>query len=404
VTLYRRAGDWTRFAGFAASLLLYACGGGAPQPAVTVRDSAGVRIVESRAPTWRAGEGWRLARAPALTIGVAQGDPNYELEQVTGVVRLGDGRIVVADGGSGELRFYDKRGRFLLAAGREGEGPGEFRRIRLLELSRDSLWVYDQQLLRASVFNTAGHFVRSVPLNNFSGFVGQFADGSFLVARLHMPENSTKQGVHTWLATYYRLSPSGQVVDSLGVFPQDQEYLTLSPDGGFETARYLFGRVSAAAVGAARLFFGSAATYRIEVYGQDGRLETVMRQSLRTSPVTPDDVDSVVQVVARRVREPDRRRRVEVAYRKLRHAPTKPAYSDFRVDALGDLWVGGYEPLRRAAPRWAVFDPNGRLLGVVAVPSDFAVYQIGADYVLGTRADSLGVERVELYPLLKPKP
>ena len=45
------------------------------------------------------------------------------------------------------------------------------------------------------------------------------------------------------------------------------------------------------------------------------------------------------------------------------------------------------------------FDPAGRVLGFVETPKDFAIFEIGEDYLLGTATDDLEVERVQLWPL-----
>jgi hypothetical protein len=93
-----------------------------------VRDSAGVRIVENARPVWAPAEALRLSLSPALVIGTRP-EPSYELSRVAGAARLSDGRIVIADGGSLQLRFFDSQGVFSNAVGGPGEGPGEFRRI-----------------------------------------------------------------------------------------------------------------------------------------------------------------------------------------------------------------------------------------------------------------------------------
>ena len=59
-----------------------ACAGDAGESrARVVRDSAGIRIVENRAPIWDEVTAWRLGTDPALDIGVAEGDRNYELSR-----------------------------------------------------------------------------------------------------------------------------------------------------------------------------------------------------------------------------------------------------------------------------------------------------------------------------------
>ena len=67
---------------------------------------------------------WSLSEEPAVVIGGADEREGYLLHQVVGAIRLGDGRIVVLNGSSLELKYYDPEGVHLLDAGGEGEGPG----------------------------------------------------------------------------------------------------------------------------------------------------------------------------------------------------------------------------------------------------------------------------------------
>ena len=83
-----------------------------PASAQTARDSAGIRIVENAQPAWSASDALTLSAAPSLVIGNRVGEA-YEFSRVAGTARLSDGRIVIADGGSLQLRFYDASGSFL---------------------------------------------------------------------------------------------------------------------------------------------------------------------------------------------------------------------------------------------------------------------------------------------------
>jgi hypothetical protein len=75
---------------------------------------------------------------------------------------LDDGRIVVANGGSQELRYFDGEGTFLFSVGQEGEGPGEFRRpTRVRRAGPDTLLVWDQSLRRISYLSSAGTYLGS---------------------------------------------------------------------------------------------------------------------------------------------------------------------------------------------------------------------------------------------------
>ena len=48
-----------------------------------------------------------------------------------------------------------------------------------------------------------------------------------------------------------------------------------------------------------------------------------------------------------------------------------------------------------------VFGADGRYLGVVELPTNLRVFQIGADFILGSVRDDLGVGYVHLYRIEK---
>ncbi len=106
---------------------------------------------------------WRLTATP-LDIGIADGDPHYLLHNAVSSLLLDDGRIVVLNAGSQELRFYDTGGKFLNSAGRKGSGPGEFRWPQRIYLAHpDTILVFDAGTQRESLFDTQGRFVRDQP-------------------------------------------------------------------------------------------------------------------------------------------------------------------------------------------------------------------------------------------------
>lgn len=89
-------------------------------------------------------EAWALSASPRVEIGVAEGEDPYQLYDVTSAARLPDGRIVIANNGSREVRFFDADGRFLLQVGGRGDGPGEYRQVdRVRLVPGDTLLVFD---------------------------------------------------------------------------------------------------------------------------------------------------------------------------------------------------------------------------------------------------------------------
>jgi hypothetical protein len=84
-------------------------------PAAEISDSAGIRVVMNPPP--ETAPVWLVSEEPLVEIGGSESDPAQMLFQVRGAVRLSDSMIVVANGGSLELRWYDPRGVQLGTAG-----------------------------------------------------------------------------------------------------------------------------------------------------------------------------------------------------------------------------------------------------------------------------------------------
>jgi hypothetical protein len=82
---------------------------------------------------------------------------------------------------------------------------------------------------------------------------------------------------------------------------------------------------------------------------------------------------------------------------------TLPFWGDSRVDRAGNIWLRWYVLPCIAADSidWAVFRPDGRLLGTVAIPDNVFVLDIGDDYILWSTFDEKDVPIVELMPLIK---
>lgn len=120
---------------------------------VVARDSAGIEIVESsQGASSKAPPRLSLSVEPTLQIG-SRGGQETALHRVVGTTRLADGRIVVANAGTGELRAFSPAGEFLYAAGKAGDAPGEFLGLAAMhQTGSGDLLAYDYRAKRISVF------------------------------------------------------------------------------------------------------------------------------------------------------------------------------------------------------------------------------------------------------------
>lgn len=150
--LLRRAAPLVMWAGVSCS------SGGGLADTVSVVDSAGVTIVtHASGDHVQQFEHARVSSAPAVQIGSVE-DGATALYRVTDAVRMANGGIAVANSGSGEIRLFDSRGRFLHSLGGSGGGPGEFGRLAAIGVSSNGhLLAYDSQNGRVGVRGLLQH-------------------------------------------------------------------------------------------------------------------------------------------------------------------------------------------------------------------------------------------------------
>ncbi len=380
----------------------HGCSGG-DRPAaisVTTRDSAGISIVEN-GPIPAEAPAWTLT-GPTLEIGGFGGDPEYELFQVRGAVRLPDGRIVLANGGSKELRWYGPDGVYLRAVGSEGEGPGEFRELFSVTRLADSLLAWDWRQRRASLFDLEGNYARSFAPRSegFANVSGVFADGSLLLVSGGSFGAEAEPGRARPDAVVSIAGPDGAIVAELGSFPGNEAWVHRGEDFMMVTS-FTGGRGFQAAIVADRVVMGPTDRYEYRQYDRAGTIQAIVRLEQPPVALTPADLERERQERLERIDESqrDRWRRI---MDELPRVTILPAFRSIRGDAEGNVWVEDRLHPTDESSAWTVFAPDGRALTKVRLHERFRPMELGADYVLGVVRDELDVERLQLWRLEKP--
>jgi hypothetical protein len=376
---------------------------------VQVRDSAGVRIVESVEGLWGDGEGWTLSADPTLTIGVEEGPEEYSLYQVSRALRLPDGTFVIANSGSRELRYYDSTGAFLYSVGNDGYGPGEFKEIWAMWRFSDTLLIRDNR--RASLFSAAGEYLGILTLDQQPGDFappqaeGVFSDGTILGSTGLYGRRARSGALRRNNTLYRRFSLEGSMLDSLGVFPTDEtisQMLSRStdPTTGATTSTTVaadapFGRRASTLAFGGFLYHGSSDSYEIKVFARDGTLVRIIRRPVANQLVMERDKVRLRDHLIESGEPWPARLLINMEF-----PDTKPAYGNVTVDALGYIWVADYSLGKEdRSGNWTVFDPEGRMLGAVQIPNGGRFHDIGNDYVVGVWRTDLDVEQVRIYRL-----
>jgi hypothetical protein len=370
---------------------------------VTVRDSAGIRIVENHAPAWEPGDEWTLAPTPSLAIGRVEGELPYVFSRVAGATRLGDGRIVVADGQSNEVRFFGPDGTFLMSVGREGEGPGEYQYIRHLDRCfGDSIVVFDLNW-QFTLYDTDGTMGRTrIPLlqpglSRTPYNLSCSRAGTFVMTGWGIREGPPPIGYHRTSAPISLLDGEGEQIATIGEYPSSER---IGHEHG--SRPHPFGKSTTLSIGDDRFFVGTADRYEIEVFDLTGTLSELWRAPASDRTIAPEELERYREAQLEGVSEANR----PAAERSLRDMPvleSYPAYAEMWLGREGNLWVKDFVRPASEWATWAVFASDGALLGRVRFPIGLDILEIGSDYVLGVVEDDLGVERVVLHGLEKPE-
>ncbi len=94
---------------------------------------------------------------------------SYFVQPVRRFLADDEGRLYIADNGDLLLHQFDQSGKLLMTIGGEGDGPGEFRSIEIVDVSNDRIVTFDFTLQRASVFSATGTLLDTYHAPSHSG-------------------------------------------------------------------------------------------------------------------------------------------------------------------------------------------------------------------------------------------
>ena len=388
---------------------------------VTVRDSAGIRIVENEGASWTSDQAWRLSQEPIAEIGRLDEPPHQFSEEVVGATRLADRRIVVGDGTSGELRFFDELGQHLATAGGRGEGPGEFR--FMLDLTR----VAGDTLIagkgfppgRQAWFTAEGTFIdqtahdltgRLDPARHFSEFAFTLPDGSLLMY-VYVRSTPPRDPIRRSRFGLIRVSRDGSEQDTLGWFAGTEYMYRGSGRAQRAAGPTPFRSKTLIALGTDHILTAETGRYEIRRTRFDGSIDLIVRHPIEPIPVTAADREAFQEEILEFARQQNREPQYQRWLAEIEFPESKPPLVALVSDATGNIWVKE-EQGPDADDLWAVFDGEGFLLGRVEMPTELCepqcgepfggIMEIGSDYVLATLRDEFDVVYVRVYDLTKP--
>ncbi|MDE2676682.1 MAG: 6-bladed beta-propeller [Gemmatimonadota bacterium] len=357
-------------------------------------------------------ERWTLERT--VTIGDAF-DPETGLTRVGSVIVQGD-RLLVAQPMEQRLRVFSLTGDFLGFIGRDGEGPGEFRRVRSMGLHDGRVWVHDSSLRRLQYFDADGRFVSSVRIGGHPALLGArvravLADGSmlfkygasadelvesppkpeavFLVDPEWLPQDTV--AVLVGHSQVVRLSDGRSGRTTYSAIPESyRSLLSVAPDGSGFVVVHRNGTTSA-----------EPHTFRVIRF--DARADTAWAREVPYDPVRVPGTwrSRQVEEDARDTQglgipEDRIRQALERAYARLEFFPPVRVV---RAGADGSTWlllrtgVESYE--------WEVLDESGHAVARVGPPQGGMAWA-DAESLWSVERDELGISYLVRYVIRRP--
>jgi hypothetical protein len=382
----------------------------------TVTDSAGIEIVTIVLPSEAVAEQSVVGAEPVLSIGVVSGRESQELSDVMGAIRLQDGRIVVGNGGTNQLRFFDSGGSFLSSVGGDGEGPGEFRSIDFIDLiGRDTIIAYDGRLLRVSLFSETGEFLTSHgPINSpemlLPRIVGVLATRDF-VCWSNVEYEPDGVGVHS---APFRFGVSGLLNGNyreVGTGRSGEEAQVMYR-GRMARAFRPFGRESDVAAGGHHVYvLTSTDDAGVRVYDTAGRLVRIFRVDIVRQPA--DEAAVALWADSWIARYAGGSAEVEEWWRHgFRETPPPeyvPVFRSLEVDSDGNVCAERYPLTMDDETLYWCFSPEGHFRRAIRLPRRLLregphphfdpQLGIGNDLVIGVWQDENDVQYVRMYTL-----
>ena len=392
-------------------------------PQHQIRDSAGIRIIENRRPAEGSRLGWEIGAEPVFSIGSVGGDEDFQLHRVDDAFRLGDGRLVVANGGSHELLVFDEGGDYLTKWGQKGEGPGDFggewggdaygsRLFWTEPWPGDSIAVchgtFSLGLELLSVFDLEGRHARTVNLapdasNTCCREV--LSDGSILASREPKRSGYPPTGMRRNEMDFFLLEGDGSLRAELGSHPGAEEFYylddTVFPPFSFWMFDPPFQQTVVWGAWGDLAIVSPTDRYEIRAYGADGSVAHIVRRNHEVRAPTQVDLDRFRADDLASINSAEFKAMMTPVLDAMSVPPSFPAFSAIEVDALGYLWVREYNLPGEEGALWTVFDPDGIVQGFVETPPDLEIYEIGEDYIVGKVRDELRVEYVQLLKLAR---
>ena len=348
-----------------------------------------------------------MREEPLLRIDQSRSGSSAEFYLVEDVL-VADSLIVVADRGSGQLRFFDRQsGTHRYSVGGRGQGPGEFEWLNWASACGSKLvFAADAIQRRVSTYGPDGELLDTRLVSPMSGagtLHEVFCDDQ---GHLFGAFQSTRVDATAVLSAYRPLWTIRQIG------PYDSE--ALATIAGHERMLYrnsdnyrIFGKRTVLAAGPGGVLVGDGEEFSFVILPADGGERMKVDFPVEPEMVRDAQIDEVVRThiagVIAKGASPDISETISRNYAELEYPTYFPPYNRAEVDREGRWWVQRYpSPLPDAPSKrlvWEVFSALGEHLGSVVMPPGFSAMWFGSGVVAGRTRVENDIEVIDVFPL-----
>lgn len=349
--------------------------------------------------------GLSVEPTPVVSIGVEEGEEPYQLDRVFDALVTTDGRIVVSNSSSSELRVFDSTGTYLSTIGRRGAGPMEFAEFSQgrLHLNANQVLAVDEGAFRVHILSPDLEYRETRRFTLYPDtprpfFRGLAPNGDWIAQAFTGGGTLRGEPGQVLQSSYQmmRYDSLGAMQDSIIALPSRTRIVN-EHQGSVHFPYLPLSAEPLVAVDGDRLIIVAGNAPALEIHGIDGTLHAQHvwnRPRVRVGDIWDEwKRQSAVAMTGQR----DSARYADFHDKAIPLPEFAPLYVGVQVDPAGRIWLERFRMPLDSVRRWDVLDADGSLLGAAETPRDVTVLRFARDLLVGRHRDPLGVERVRLY-------
>ena len=334
-------------------------------------------------------------------VGRTDSLPGQALNAVRGAVWVQEGLLVVANGGTGELRIFDLHGDLVRILGRFGAGPGEFQMLTSLWTGPgDSLVAYDRRLSRLSYWSVDGSLLREARVDGKTGLLAALPNGYFLGARVPLPVPVAANQSRVDTASLMLIAEEGPTSEIVRI-PWQTMFGAVKPNREVLTTMLPFQPHAQVAIGPSTIYVGYPSRWRVERYSLSGAFVTSVLLDRARREFTEELKAAWQKPFLKRVgftQRPEMRRYLDA----LPYPDSLPAYDMMLVDQLDYLWLREFAVLGEDSSTWLIVPPDNRSPATLHLPTELRPVQIGRDFIVSVVSSDRNGDQVVVKSLRRP--